>query len=120
VAQGGKECPEVVRNEKGTDCDRQDVVEGEAPAGDEGDDLVEGVTGKGGGAAGLRKHCRPLGIGLCGEGEEPPSKHEDHGCEAERVSGNQAERVVDRGADVAIGSRKQARHPNRFAQPSCL
>ncbi len=37
--------------------------------------------------------------------------------EPERVRGDEAERVVDRGADVAVGGREQTRYADRTTQP---
>ena len=114
VAQRREERAEVVRHEEGADRDREDVVERQRPAGEERDDLVEGVAGEGGGAARLGEHRRALGVGLRGEGEQAAGEDEDHRRQAQRVGGDQAERVVDRGADVAVGGGEQPRDADRL------
>ena len=59
----GPEDGQVVGHEEGRDRDRDRVVEHLPPGGDEADQLVEGVAGEAGGAAGLRVHHRRLGVG---------------------------------------------------------
>ena len=106
--------PEVVGHEERRDGDRDRVVEHLRPRGEERPQLVEGVAREGGGAAGLGEHRRRLGVGRGRQVEDPAGDDEDDRREAERVGGDQAERVVDRGADVAVGGREQrarAEHP---------
>ena len=98
---------QVMGHEVGRDRDRDRVVQHLAPGGDEADELVEGVAGEARGAAGLRVHHGRLGIGGGGRGEDQPGDHEGDRREAEGEGGGDAERVVDRGADVAVGGREQ-------------
>ena len=118
VGQRREERAEVVRHEERRDRDRDDVVEAQRPAGEERDDLVERVARERGGAAGLGEHRGALGVGLGGQHEQPAREHEHERRQPERVRGDQPERVVDRGADVAVGGREQAGDADRSAQ-SC-
>ena len=105
---------EVVGHEEGRDRDRDDVGEHLAPGREEAHDLVEGVAREARRAAGLRVHDRRLRVGRGGEGEDQPRDHERDRGEAERVERDDAERVVDRRADVAVRGREQrsgAVHP---------
>ena len=107
AAQPGPEDGQVVGHEEGRDRDRDRVVEHLPPGGDEADQLVEGVAGEARGAAGLRVHHRRLGVGGGGGGEDQAGDDEGDRGQAEREGGGDAERVVDRGADVAVGGREQ-------------
>ena len=60
-----------------------------------------------GGAAGLGEHHRPLDVGGGGADEDQPRDHERERGQAEREGGDDAERVVDRRADVAVGGAEQ-------------
>ena len=107
VPEPGPEDGQVVGHEEGRDRDRDRVVEHLAPGGDEADQLVEGVAGEAGGAAGLRVHHGRLGVGGGGGGEDQPGDDEGDRGQAEGEGGGDAERVVDRGADVAVGGGEQ-------------
>ena len=107
AAQPGPEDGQVVGHEEGRDRDRDRVVEHLPPGGDEADQLVEGVAGEAGGAAGLRVHHRRLGVGGGGGGEDQAGDDEGDRGQAEGEGGGDAERVVDRGADVAVGGGEQ-------------
>ena len=107
AAQPGPEDRQVVGHEEGRDRDRDRVVEHLPPGGDEADHLVEGVAGEAGGAAGLGEHHRRLGVGGGGGGEDQAGDDEGDRGEAEGEGGGDAERVVDRGADVAVGGGEQ-------------
>ena len=109
VFSAGPEDREVVRHEVRRDGDRDDVVEHLRPGRPERGELVERVPREGGGAAGLRVAHRPLGVGGRGGGEDDPAQQEDDRRQAERERGGDAERVVDRGADVAVGGREERR-----------
>ena len=98
---------EVVGHEERRDGDRDDVVEHLRPRRPEGDDLVEGVAGEARGAARLGEADGALGVGGGGRGEEDAGDHEDERRQPEREDGGDAERVVDRGADVPVGGRKE-------------
>ena len=107
VAEPGPEDGQVVGHEEGRDRDRDRVVEHLPPGGDEADQLVEGVAGEARGAAGLRVHHRRLGVGGGGRGEDQAGDDEGDRGQAEGEGGGDAERVVDRGADVAVGGGEQ-------------
>ena len=98
---------EVVRHEEGRDRDRDDVVEHLPPARDEAHELVEGVSREAGGSSGLREHHRPFDVGGGGADEDQPRDHERERGQPERERGDDAERVIDRGADVAVGGAEQ-------------
>ena len=104
-----EERAQVVRHEERRDGDRDDVVEAQRPAGEERDDVVEGVTRERGGAARFGEHRGPLGVGLGREHEQAAGEQEHQRGEPESVSGDQAQRVVDGGTDVAVGRREQPR-----------
>ncbi len=107
---------QVVRHEERRDRDREDVVEAQRPAGEERDDVVEGVARERGGAARFGEHRGALGVRFRGQREQPAGEHEDQRRQPERVRGDEPERVVDRGADVAVGGREHPRDPDRLAQ----
>ncbi len=108
---------EVVRHEERRDRDREDVVEAQRPAGEERDDVVEGVARERGGAARFGEHRGALGVRFGGQREQTAGEHEHQRREPERVRGDEAERVVDRGADVAVGGREHPGDADRLAQP---
>ncbi len=117
-AERRPEDPQVVGHEEGRDRDRDDVGEHLAPRGEEGPELVEGPAGERRGAAGLREHGRGLGVGGGGGGEDQSRDQEHHRRHAEGVDRHQAERVVDRAADVPVGRGEQragAQHPLQAA-----
>ena len=103
-------------HEKRRDGDRDDVVERERPAREEGRDLVERVARERGCAAGFGEHGRALGIRLGREHEQTTGEQEHQRRDAQRIHRHQPERVVDRGAHVAVGGRKHARDADRTAQ----
>jgi hypothetical protein len=103
LPQRGPEDREVVRDEERGDSDRRDVVEHLRPGRLERHELVEGVAGKARRAAGLRVVNRPLGVRRRRAGEDQPGDDEDDRGQAKRVDGDDAEGVVDRRADVAVG-----------------
>ena len=116
VRERGEEGAEVVRHEERGDRDRDDVVEAQRPTGEERDDVVEGVSREGGGTAGFGEHRRALGVGLGGQHEQPAGEHEDERRQPERVRGDEPERVVDRGADVAVGGGEESGDADGTAQ----
>ena len=115
--QCGEERAQVVRHEERRDRDRDDVVEPQRPAREERDDVVEGVARERRGAARFGEHRGALGVGLGRQREQAAGEQEHQRREAERVRGDETERVVDRGADVAVGGGEQAGHADRPAQP---
>ena len=104
-----RERAQVVGHEERGDRDREDVVEAQRPAGEERDDVVEGVARKRGGAAGFGEHRGALGVRFGGQREQAAGEQEHQRRQPERVGGDEPERVVDRGADVAVGGREQPR-----------
>ena len=98
---------QVVRDEERRDRDRDDVDEHLRPARDEARELVERVAREARRAARLGEARRALRVGRRGRGEDDPGDDEDERRQAERVERGQAERVVDRGADVAVGGREE-------------
>ena len=116
VRQRRPERAQVVGHEERRDRDREDVVEAQRPPGDERHELVERVPREARGAAGLGEHRRALGVRLGGQREQAAGEHEHDRREPERVRRDQAERVVDRRAHVAVGGREQTAHPDAAAQ----
>ena len=108
---------EVVRDEERRDGDRDDVVQHLRPGGSEADELVEGVAREAGGAAGLRIADRALGVRERGRGEDHAGDHEDDRRQPEREDGGDAERVVDRRADVPVRGGEQRRRPEDAVEP---
>ena len=117
LAQRRPEDREVVRHEERRDGDRDDVVEHLRPGRPERDELVEGVAREARRAAGLREAHRAFGVGGRGGGEDHAGDHEHDRRQAEREDGRDAERVVDRGADVAVGGREERRRPEDALEP---
>ena len=116
VCESGEERAQVVRHKERGDGDRDDVVEAERPAGEEGDDVVEGMARKRRGAARLGEHRGALGVGLGRQDEQHTGEHEHQRRQSQGVRGDEAEGVVDRRADVAVGRGEQARNADRAAQ----
>ena len=106
---------QVMGHEERGDRDREDVVEAQRPAREEGDELVEGVARKRGGPASLGEHRGALGVGLGRQREQAAGEDEHQRREPERVRRDEPERVVDRGADVSVGGREQAGDSDRPA-----
>jgi hypothetical protein len=111
-----RERAQVVRHEERRDGDREDVVEAERPTGKERDDVVEGMTRKRGGTAGFGEHGGALGVGFGRQREQTAGEHEHQRSEPERMRGDEAERVVDRGADVAVGGGEEPGNADRAPQ----
>ena len=117
LAQRLPEDREVVRDEERRDGDRDHVVEHLGPRRPEADELVEGVPREARGAAGLRVADRALGVRERGCGEEEPGDDEDERRQPEGEDRRDAERVVDRGADVAVRGREERRRPEHALEP---
>ena len=92
------------RRQRGDD----QVVDQDRPAGDEGDQLVEGVAGEAGGAAPLADHRATLDVAERGQHEEQPGGEEDQRGQAEAAVGDDAEREVDREADGGVDGDEEA------------
>ena len=102
---------EVVRHEERRRRHRDDVDEHLGPRGAEADHLVERVAGEARRAARLRVEDGALRVGGRRHREHDPRDQEDERRQPERVDGGEAERVVDRRADVAVGGREEGRCP---------
>ena len=100
---------QVVRHRDRRQGDHDQVVDQDRPAGDEGDQLVEGVAGEGRGAAALAEHRPALDVGERGQAEEQAGGEEDQRRQPEAAVGDDAEREVDREADRRVGGGEQRR-----------
>ena len=120
LAERLPEHAQVVRHEERRDRDRDDVREHLAPRREEGPELVEGAAGEAGGAAGLGVHRGGLGVGGGGGGEDQAGDHEHHRRHPGGVDRHEAERVVDRAADVSVGGREQRARPEHALEPAVL
>ena len=98
---------EVVGDEERGRRDRDDVDERLRPPRAERDELVERVPGEARRAARLRVAHGALGVARGGRGEDQPCDREDERREPERERGGDAERVVDRRADVPVRRREE-------------
>ena len=94
------------RRQRGDD----QVVDQDRPAGDEGDQLVEGVAGEARGAAALAQHRAALDVAERGEDEEQAGGEEDQRRQAEAAVGDDAEREVDREADRGVDGDEEPGH----------
>ena len=101
---------QVVRDRDCRQGGDDQVVDQDRPAGDEGDQLVEGVAGEARGAAAFAQHRAALDVAERGDDEEQPSGEEDQRRQAEAVVGNDAEREVDRKADRRVDGDEEPRH----------
>ena len=112
VAQFLPEQPaDVVRDEERGDRDRRRVGQHLRPGGEERPELVERAAREARRAARLREHRRRLGVRRGGAEEEHPGDQEDDRGETQRVARDEAERVVDRRSDVAVGRREEGVDP---------
>ena len=98
-----------MRDEERRHGDRDDVDEHLRPRRDEADQLVESVPGEARGAARFREACGAFGVGRRRRGEDHARDDEDERRQSERVGGGEPQRVVDRGAHVAVGGREEPR-----------
>jgi hypothetical protein len=96
-----------VRDEQRRERDHDQVVEEERPSRDEAGEVVEGDPDERGGAAGLADRGRPLGVRQGDEQEQRADDEQDDRREAERVQGDDPEREVDRGRDLAVCDREE-------------
>ena len=106
---------QVVRHRDRRQGDHDQVVDQDRPAGDEGDQLVEGVAGEGRGAAALAEHRPALDVAERGQDEQQAGGEEDQRRQAEAAVGDDAEREVDREADRRVGGGEQPGHAERRA-----
>jgi hypothetical protein len=100
-----------MRDEEGRDRDREDVVKAQRPAGEERHELVEGVPRERRRAARLRVVNGALGVRRRRRREDDAADDEDERGETERDAGGEAERVVDRRADVSVRGREEGVRP---------
>ena len=101
---------EVRRHGVCRDRDRDGVVEHLRPGGEERDGLVEGSAGERRRAAGLGEARRRLRVRRRREREDHARDRERDGRHPPGVERRDAERVVDRRADVAVGRREHVAH----------
>ena len=102
-----EQAAEVVRDEERRDRDGDDVVEHLRPRREERPELVERAPREARRAARLGVHRRRLGVRRGGAEEDRAGDQEDQRRQAEREARDQAQRVVDRRADVAVGGREE-------------
>ena len=114
---GPEQPADVVRHEERRDRDRDHVVEHLAPRREERPELVERAPREARRAARLRVHRGRLGVGGGGAEEEEPGDDEDDRRQAERERRDEAERVVDRRADVAVGGGEEGVDPQDPLEP---
>ena len=110
-----------MRHEERRGRDRDDVDEHLRPRCAEADELVERVAREARGATGLGVPHRPLGVRRRGRREDDARDEEDERCQPEREDGREAERVVDRRADVAVRGGEEsgrAEHPLHLHFPT--
>ena len=100
---------QVVRDRERRESDDDQVVDQDRPAGDEGDQLVEGVAGEGRGATPLAEHRPALDVGQRRQPEEEPGGEEDQRRQTEALVGDDAECEVDRESNRRVGRREQPR-----------
>ena len=103
VAQGLPEDRQVMRDEERRDSDRRDVSQNLSPGSLEADELVEPVPREARGPARLGIADRALGVGGGRRREDEAGDDEDDRRQAEREDRGDAERVIDRRTDVAVG-----------------
>ena len=110
VPQPRPEHGEVVRHEERRDRDRDDVVEHLPPARKEADQLVEGMSREARRAASFGVHHGGLRVGSRGGHEDQARDDEGDRRQPEGEGGGDAQGVVDRGANVAVGGREERAH----------
>ena len=108
---------EVVRHEERRDGDRDDVVEHLRPGRPERDELVERVAREARRAARLGETDRPLRVGRRRAAKISPVMTKTSGVRPERDRGRDAERVVDRRADVAVSGREERGRAENALEP---
>ena len=91
-----------MRREERREGDHDQVVEEEDPPGHEPGEVVERDANEGRRAAGLADRRGSLCVRERDDHEEDPDEAEHHRREAERVRGDDPEREVDRGGDLAV------------------
>jgi hypothetical protein len=94
---------DVVRDEERGDRDRRRVGQHLRPGGEERPELVERAAREARRAARLRVHRGRLGVRGGGHEEEHAGDDEDDRRQAQRIRRDETQRVIDGGADVAVG-----------------
>ncbi len=110
VRELARDRPEVVRDGDRGQRDHDHVVDEDRPPGDEGGELVEGVTSERVGAAALVEHRAALDVGHRRQHVDEARDREDHRRHPEAVVGHHPERVVDRERDRRMGDRPEPGH----------
>ena len=110
LGEVGRDRLQVVRHRDRRQGDDDQVVDQDRPAGDEGDQLVEGVAGEARGAAALAQHRPALDVASVVSAEEQAGGEEDQRRQAEAAVGDDAEREVDREADRRVDGDEQPGH----------
>ena len=107
VQLGEEGTGDVVRQEQRRECDHDQVVEEESPAGDEAPEVVEGNPDEGRSAPGLADRRGSLRIRERDDQEEQTGREQDRRREPEGVQRDDPEREVDRGGDLPVRDREE-------------
>ena len=100
---------EVVGRRDGRERHDDEEVEEEHPARHEPGEIVEGAAHERRRSSGLGQRGRPLGVGERDEHEHRPRDEEHERSEAERGTGDDPERDVQRRRDLAVRDREERR-----------
>ena len=114
VAQRMPEHAQVLGRRVGGDGDQDRVVQQDRPTGDEADELVERVSREHGRSTAILVQGRALDVGERGEREEQRGEQEHERRQAEGVTGDHAQREVDRAGKRRVDDREQ---PGRADAP---
>ena len=104
---------QVADGEVRRDRHRRHVVEELNPPDQEPDRVVEGSTREARASTRMRDGGRALGVIERGGDEDAPGQQQRQRREAKRKGRGDTKRVIDAGADVAVGRREQRRCPKR-------
>ena len=118
AAEAARDRRQVVRDGDRGRGDHDQVVDQDRPAGDEADQLVEGVAREGRRPAPLAEHRAALDVRQRGEREHQPRRQEDQGRQPQASIGDHADREVDREADRSRSGRVEERARRAGAWPS--
>ena len=99
----------VVRDEERRERHDDEEVEEERPAGQESREVVRRAADEGGSAPRLGDRGRSLRVRERDDEEEHAREQEDERREPERGGGDDSERDVQRGGDLAVGDGEQRR-----------
>ncbi len=109
IAERAPEDLQVLRRRVGRDGDQDHVVEQDRPAGDEADELVEGVAREHRRAAAILVQRGALDVGHGGHRVEQRRDQEHQRRQPQRVAGDHAQREVDRARQRGVDDREQDR-----------